>query len=549
FLDINEIGPGRAQVFTNTNTAFDIYDVNNYNITGVSGGRRDLIETMRAGHLNVKRRLDFLPFPTSVQLGWAGRETARDLQNYTRNYTYNGVNGDLSASTFKAVIYGNIKEPLITGIERNPPEGKGVPYSSPHLAYQAYQRNSALFTTTEAQAVSMEQGRRTNSQYFEEGVDALYVQGEARLFNNRLNVLTGVRYERTTTYGRGVLNDPNAVWARNPNGTFARTATGARIRKAEAGAVGSREQLNLTFIERGFGANRSYDGFYPSIHFTYNLKENMVVRAAYASTYGRPDYANIIPNTVINENDLGAEPDPRAVQGNLTVRNTGLRPWTADNYDLTFEYYTDSGGLFGVSGFHKQIKGFFGTFAKIATAADLEELGVDPSYVGWQVNSTINTGASTVSGLELSANQSLHILGSWGKPFKVFANYTKINPKGDREADFSGFLPRAINYGVTFTKAGFIVMAKWHSRADVDSGPAPVQGPDGRIIIKGRTILDLNISYQLRRGTSLFLNARNAMDERVDFLRYGSLSPAYSAMYQPRNYGGATFDVGIKGSF
>lgn len=37
----------------------------------------------------------------------------------------------------------------------------------------------------------------------------------------------------------------------------------------------------------------------------------------------------IIPNTVINENNLGAEPDPNAVQGTLTVRNTGLRPWTS----------------------------------------------------------------------------------------------------------------------------------------------------------------------------------------------------------------------------
>jgi hypothetical protein len=48
---------------------------------------------------------------------------------------------------------------------------------------------------------------------------------------------------------------------------------------------------------------------------------------------------------------------------------------------------------------------------------------------------------------------------------------------------------------------------------------------------------------------SLFLNARNALSERVDFLRYGSLTPEYAASYQPRNYGGATIDFGIKGSF
>ena len=549
FLDINELGPGRAEVFTNTNERFDIYDINNYNITGVSGGRRSLVDKMVAGHVNVKRRLGFLSFPASVQLGWAGRAQQRELQNFTRNYTYNGINGDLSASAFTAVIYGKIKEPIITGIERNPPAGKGVAYSSPHLAYQAYQRNPNLFTVTPAQAIAMESGRRTNSLYFEEGVDALYAQAEMRLFNNRLNVLGGLRYERTTNYGRGLLNDPAAVWARNADGSFARNAAGQRIRRADAGAVGSLEQLNLTHIERGFGANRSYDGTYPSLHFTYNIRENFLARLAYAATYGRPNYAEIIPNTVINENDLGAEPDPNAVQGTLTVRNTGLRPWTADNYDLSLEYYTDTGGLFGASVFHKEIKDFFGTFSKVATAADVATLGLDPEYAGWQVNTAINTGSAQVSGFEINANQSLQVLANWAKPFKVFANYTKIEVKGDREADFSGFLPETLNYGVSYTKSRFMVMAKWHRRSDVEQGLQAYLGPDARSYIKGRTILDLNVSFQLRKGTSLFLNARNALNERVDYLRYGSLTPEYAAMYQARNYGGATFDMGIKGSF
>jgi TonB-dependent receptor len=549
FLDINELGPGNAEVYTNTNQRFDIYDVNNYNITGVSGGRRSLWDKLIAGHLNVKRRLDFLPFPTSVQMGWAGRAQKRDLQNFTNSYTYSGINGDLSATTFKAVIYGNIKEPLITGIERNPPAGKGVPYSSPHLAFQAWEKTPSLFTMTPAQLVNKESGRRTNSLYFEEGVDALYAQGEMRLLRNRLTVLTGVRYERTTNYGRGLLNDPNAVWVRTANGDFARTATGARIRKPEAGATGSMEQLNLTHTERGFRANRSYDGYYPSLHFTYNIAENFLARAAYAATYGRPNYAEIIPNTVINENDLGAEPDPKAVQGTLTVRNTGLRPWTADNYDLSLEYYTSTGGMFGASVFHKEIKDFFGNFAKVATAADVAALGLDPEYAGWQINTMINTGSAKVSGFELSANQSLQVLGAWGKPYKVFANFTKINVKGDNEADFSGFIPQVVNYGITFSKYSFIIMAKWHKRADVEQGLQAYLGPDARSYVKGRTILDINISYQVRKNMSLFLNARNALSERVDFLRYGSLTPEYAASYQPRNYGGATIDFGIKGSF
>jgi outer membrane receptor protein involved in Fe transport len=176
-------------------------------------------------------------------------------------------------------------------------------------------------------------------------------------------------------------------------------------------------------------------------------------------------------------------------------------------------------------------------------------LGLDPEYAGWQINTMINTGSAKVSGLELSANQSLQVVGAWGKPFKIFANFTKIKPKGDNEADFSGFIPQVVNYGITFSKYSFIIMAKWHKRADVEQGLQAYLGPDARSYVKGRTILDINISYQVRKNMSLFLNARNALSERVDFLRYGSLTPEYAASYQPRNYGGATIDFGIKGSF
>ena len=549
FLDINEIGPGRAEVYTNTNQRIDIYDINNYNITGVSGGRRELVDHMVAGHFNVKRRLDFLAFPASLQVGWAGRAQTRDLQNSTKNYTYAGINGDISASTFRAVIYDNIRQPLMTGVERNPPPGEGVAYASPHLAYQAHQKDPNLFIRTPAQVIATESGRRTNSLYFEEGVDALYVQGETRLLNNRLNVLTGVRYERTTNYGQGLLNDPGAVWVRNADGSFARNAAGARIRKSEAGAVGSMEQLNLTHIERGFTAKRSYHGYYPSLHFTYNISDAFLARASYARTYGRPNYEEIIPNTVINEADLGSEPDPNAVQGTLTVRNTGLRPWTGDNYDLSLEYYTEGGGLFGAGVFYKEIKDFFGTYSKVVTAADLPTLGLDPAYVGWQVNSMINAGDARVSGFELSASHSLQRLGSWGRYFKGFANYTRIKTAGQAEANFSGFMPYTVNWGLTYGKKPFIVMAKWHKRSDVENGAFAAFGPDAYTVIKGRVLLDLNISYQFMKNTSLFFNARNATNERVDYLRIGPVTPAYAIMGQPRNYGGATFDVGIKGTF
>ena len=77
-------------------------------------------------------------------------------------------------------------------------------------------------------------------------------------------------------------------------------------------------------------------------------------RFAYAKTLGRPDYANIIPNTDVNEDDS----DPNAA-GVITIRNTQLKPWTANNYDFSLEYYFAKSGLASVGVFKKDLTGFF----------------------------------------------------------------------------------------------------------------------------------------------------------------------------------------------
>jgi hypothetical protein len=42
------------------------------------------------------------------------------------------------------------------------------------------------------------------------------------------------------------------------------------------------EELRLIRLERANRAERSYDGYYPSLHFTFNANQNLLFRAAYA---------------------------------------------------------------------------------------------------------------------------------------------------------------------------------------------------------------------------------------------------------------------------
>lgn len=541
--DITALQPRSIQAFDNSGREIDLFDITNYRVNNATALSRDVSDDQRAADLTVQRRLAFLPFPASVQAGGLVREQTRDSRRASATYTHNGVGGNLSAVPYRNQVY----------VGRNSHfglPGLVAPWTSKHRAWRAWRENPALFSMTPAQAVTAESFHITNSEYLQETVSAGYAQAEVRLFRNRLNILTGVRYEQTTDEGLGPVFEPSNVFLRNRDGTFARDARGQRIRRPEAGAAGSMEELRLIRQERGFHAKRSYDGYYPSLHLTYQVTENFQARAAYAHTYGRPDFSEIIPNSTISERDLDETQlgDPNVIRGTIDIRNTGLKPWTADNYDLSLEYYTNQGGVFTAGAFRKEIADFFANDVRVATAADLEQLGLDPQYVGWQLSTKFNSGRARVSGAEFSIRHSLAPLGTWGRYFTAFLNATKLELRGNRQADFTGFIPKNMNWGVTFTKKPVTVVTKWNYRGEQKGAAFAGFGPDAFNYTKARTTLDLSADYQIAKRLSLNTNVRNVFNEYLTTVRYGSSTPAYAQPRQYRHFG-VYFSAGIKGTF
>ncbi|MBL9199742.1 MAG: TonB-dependent receptor [Opitutaceae bacterium] len=540
FEDINAVRPGTTRAFDNTNREVDLFDINNYRLnTAAQTDYRDHKEDVFGYNLDVRRGFTVLDIPTNIQIGGRYREQDRDRRSYNRAFTYTPPGGNPSPAPFVGQIYSH--RPNYFGFDN-------IPWLSNNRAVTAWRQDPRIFTQTAAQLVAEEQSRIVGSEQIRETVTGLYAQTEARFFRNRLTLLTGVRYEKTHDKGAGPVNEPAAVWLRDPDGTFARNAANQRIRKPEAGAVGSMEELRLTRRERANSANRSYDGYYPSVHLTYTATEKFLVRAAYAKTYGRPDFSNIVPNATISENDIEFSTDPNAIPGDINIRNTGLKPWTAENYDLSAEYYTESGGLITGGVFRKDITDFFGTLQTIATEDLLDEFGFDRQYLGWRLNTTVNSGDARVQGVEFNIRQSLAPLGGIGRYFSVFANATKLKLQGSRTAAFTRFVPTSANWGVTFTKRPLTVMANWHHRGEQDRGASTTQGPLAKIYQDARTTLDVSVSYQLHRRATIFVNARNVTNVWFNQSRYQDDTPLYARRGSTNSYG-AQWAFGLKGTF
>jgi iron complex outermembrane receptor protein len=540
FFDINEDRPGRIQVFDNDNKEVDPYDIRNYNMSSVSDNPQVQISSYTAANLDVRRRLSVFPFPTAVQLGGLRRVQTLDARRESKALNFTGSNA--SATQFQYDTYVNQDSNL--GF-------KNLPGISGRKVLQAMQAVPPLYTQTPAQIVSQETFRRTNSEYIEEAVTAIYFQGEARLFKNRLNVVTGVRFEKTASEGQGLLNDPNAVFVRNADGTFARNSQGAQIRKPEAGTVNSIEQIRLTLTERGAQSKRSYEGYYPSLHLNYNFTENFIGRIAYAKTYGRPNFNDVIPNTTIQEFNLSEEAleNPDIPHGTITMRNPSLTPWIADNYDISLEYYTDQGGTFSAGAFVKDIKDFFGSSVKIATAADLDQLGLDPKYLGWNLSTRFNSGDARITGIEFNFRHSLRNVGMWGKYFTVFGNATQLKLEGNPYASFSSFIPKTANWGVSYNWKRISVMTKWNYRGLNKLTAVPALGPDGFLYLAARTTLDLSLGYQVSPRLSLIGTVNNVFNViPLENLNYAADTPAYARRATVSEYGVACA-VGLKGTF
>ena len=131
--------------------------------------------------------------------------------------------------------------------------------------------------------------------------------------------------KKTTDAGLGALVEPSPVFLRNADGSFTPNAAGARIRRPEAGAAGSLQELRLTTRERAARTDRTYHGYYPSLHLTFDATEQFLIWFAYAKTFGRPNLISIVPSSVITQFD-DVDGDPSAIGGTITVQNSALRP-------------------------------------------------------------------------------------------------------------------------------------------------------------------------------------------------------------------------------
>ena len=544
---------GAAEVFSTSGARIDELNLANYNLTSVNSMPMNAQDRVKEARGALTRQFSVLGNPIAVKVGGSVNDLTRDIEYSTLSWNYLGNDG----------IPNSGDEGMAPFVDReasgtSPGYGRpGPQWPDSFAIFDSWQNNPRAWTRTPTQEGDTVRNEAIRSPWLHETITAGYAMADGKFLRNRLRVVGGVRYELTEDEGRGFKQDTSAIFQRDAQGRLLRV-NNAFVRRPEAGVAGSAQEARLMYSYRGNYGSREYDYYFPSLHTTYNLTDNILLRAAFAKTMGRPNLSDVVPTLNVGDNATFDPSAPSGFPGFITASNSTLLPWTAKNYDYTVEYYLPRNGVVMFNWYKKDIRNFFSTQQRVADAALLSELGLSQDYIGYQYTTRINIADAMIKGWEARMDLPLANLTSWGplarlgewpRHFTVMYNMTHLGLSGSRvtASDWKRYIPRSRNIGLrfNFAKLSGNVLLNHKGRLLRDTAN---QFPGAAEYIRARYQLDGNVEYQLSKRFAVFVAGRNLLNAPTQWEVAGPVAPHWSHLTNNEDYG-AQYSLGVKGTF
>ena len=344
-----------------------------------------------------------------------------------------------------------------------------------------------------------------------------------------INITTGLRYEQTDVTANSLERPAVSMQWVNGNEWAYTYAT------------------DRSFSD-GEGKTRE---FLPNVDMNIEIKDDLIGRFSYSRSLTRPPVGALRSTTSFDGN-------PKVGQRKVTVGNPALKPYTADNIDLSLEYYYQPGSYVSAGYYRKQVENFLvkttseenlagirdpfiGPRAEQAIA-DLVAAGLQPTDQA--IHDQINANQGTPQGTPITGDENdpltvfsvsrdtnvetanlwgwelaaQHMFGETG--FGVQANYTIV--RGDvgfdvnanpAESQFAliGLSDTANLIGI-YEKDGWQARVAWNWRdkylAEVNKG-----GSNNPRFEEDYWQLDVNLSYDVNDKMTVFVEGLNLTGE------------------------------------
>lgn len=448
-------------------------------------------EEIAAAQIDVERTFDTrLPFTLKMGAMWTEQHRFT-WTGWRPKWTFVGADGVAGRNPVTGVNDDNLAS------YREPGLGYGwFRGYYPQLRHIEYYRVEDLFWNNSSwfAPVGTSVSRRNPPTELTETVSTGYVMGKTQWGD--LQIVGGVRAEHTNVDAIGLMTDP----------------------------------LDPT---RGtFNTERDYDSIFPSIHFRYAFRPNLLLRASNSTSMARPSISQLTPNTTVNhENET------------VSQGNAALKPQYSRNYDLSLEYYIEPAGVLSIAAYHKDITDY------ILNASSTIGSGVDNmfngAFAGYLLNTTTNAGGAKVTGGEVNYAQSFPFLPAPWDGLSLSANYTRLKSEGTYSGGASvlrNYVPWTANLAVSYTWKRLEVRVAARSQSSYlltfNANPLLRQYSD-----KDKTI-DINLQYTIRPWLKVYADVVNVMNYTPDVYNGDDRSRVIISEYY-----GAKLNVGVSGRF
>jgi iron complex outermembrane recepter protein len=549
FDDIYYLRPGKITVLDPNGRPVDWTDINNYSLVSANSNRQKTYDTVKQAYYNLRRDFMVRETPLSLKGGVDIRNKVRDLRGPGGNletWTYVGADG--RASTTPTTQAGLINDD-------SPERFLDVAFSQRIPDYgmpkQEHVDNVKLWSDIKANPTHWTQNAVTDygnltrfSRRAEETVSAAFIRGDVSFFNRRLKLVGGVRAEQTNIDAEGPLTDVTLGYQRDSSGRVLRNAAGQPLTIAPTNSL---EYAKATILDRGYQAKKEYLRFFPSLNASYDVSENIIARAAYYQTVGRPDFNQYaggltLPNTeIVNLNDR------------INVNNVSIKAWQAESYMARLEYYFGKVGQISVAYFIRDYENMFGNVISPVTPEFLAAYDLDEDTYGiYQVSTQFNVpGVIRTKGIEVDYRQALTFLPQWARGLHFTANFSSQRGKNTFDY-FQNMIPFNVNWGLSLTRQKFNLRINENyrgiQRRNMTALTTRGIEPGTYTYRTKRLYIDVSGEYYLRRSFGLFISIRNIGSATEDQKIYGPNTPRYARFRQSDDYS-SLWTFGVKGTF
>ncbi len=243
----------------------------------------------------------------------------------------------------------------------------------------------------------------------------------------------------------------------------------------------------------------SYGNWLPSLHLEWKPTADLIVRAAWTNTIGRPDYGSLAASEGLSFD--GSQPT-------LSRGNPGLKARESRGLDLSVEYYPRD-GMISLAVFSKDIE------SEIFTLSSTETLDVGRGPESVLVSTPRNAQSAKIRGVEFAVQQAFTFLP---EPFDGFGfngnitwldtEFTFLTSAGPRTTGLYQQPEITTNESIYYQRGPFEARVS-HNYIGGQLETINDANPNSDQYWKGRHLFDASLSWRFTDYLTVFVEGQN----------------------------------------